>query len=320
MEAAEKAVRRLHELMHDVDRGNFSGPTTLFGVPLDDFEGMLPGGIPVDEARQYAQAGEWLIGRCKELLTAGMRACEDVEKLYAADPKSLRRAAAVDSIHPRIQDLCQELDRGHWVAGEQMAVFEAAVNQPTNRYYTVSALLIHDYEEAAGRLAAVVGNISQVLSATCASIHRDIEAVIMRRAGLYLRQIDNLHHSAFEQHIADLLDRDGYRIVRSGGGAGDQGVDVLAVDELGNHLAVQAKHFTAGNGRVGQPVLQHLVGGNHPPRTLPIVVTNGAFVGGAKAWAAEGDRVRLIDREGLKRWSEAGMPLADVLRGPGPTR
>ncbi|MFB7517238.1 restriction endonuclease [Streptomyces sp. NPDC056144] len=133
-------------------------------------------------------------------------------------------------------------------------------------------------------------------------------------AGLPMDRVDALHHSTFEQLVADLLDRDGYRIVRSGGGSGDQGVDVLAVDELGNHLAVQCKHFTGGNGRVGQPVVQHLVGGSHPPRTLPIVVTNGLFVGGAKAWAEDGDRARLIDRQALKRWSEDGEPLSTVLR------
>ncbi|MFE3861098.1 restriction endonuclease [Streptomyces goshikiensis] len=131
-----------------------------------------------------------------------------------------------------------------------------------------------------------------------------------------LRQIDDLHYSEFEHFIASLLDRDGYRIVRSGGGSGDQGADVLAMDGLGQYLVVQCKHFSGGAGSVGQPVAQHLFGGAYAmqPAALPILVTNGKFTGRAKAWSRQNHRVRLVGREGLAQWSKGGQGLASVIR------
>ncbi|MFB9557894.1 restriction endonuclease [Streptomyces roseoviridis] len=134
-----------------------------------------------------------------------------------------------------------------------------------------------------------------------------------------LDEADELHHRAFEQLVADLLHRDGFRIVRSGGGAGDQGADVIAVDQFGRRIMLQAKHFRKGQGSVGQPVVQHLYGGAvaEHQATLPVVVTNGRFTAAAKVWAAERDRVRLVDREGLRRWAQEGVPLADVISPSG---
>ncbi|MFI7356073.1 restriction endonuclease [Streptomyces avidinii] len=135
-----------------------------------------------------------------------------------------------------------------------------------------------------------------------------------------MAEVDVLHHAEFERLVADLLDRDGYRVVRSGGGAGDQGADVLAMDEFGRYLMVQCKHFTGGSGSVGQPVAQHLYGGamaTHPS-TLAVLVTNGKITGGAKVWAEEGARVRLVGRGELYRWTEEGENIADVIKGTGP--
>lgn len=137
-------------------------------------------------------------------------------------------------------------------------------------------------------------------------------------AGMGILQVDVLHHREFEQFVADLLDRDGYHIVRSGGGAGDQGADVLAVDDLGRYLMVQCKHRRDGQGAVGQDVAQHLWGGAMAlhSTTLPIIVTNSRFTGSAKMWAAEGNRVRLIGREELTQWAQEGKTLGEVLKKP----
>ncbi|MEW9516135.1 restriction endonuclease [Streptomyces tubercidicus] len=73
-----------------------------------------------------------------------------------------------------------------------------------------------------------------------------------------MADIDGLHHSEFDRLVADLMDRDGYRVVRSGGGAGDEGADVLAMDDKGRYRMIQCKHHRNGSASVGQPVVQHV--------------------------------------------------------------
>ncbi|MFD9051486.1 restriction endonuclease [Streptomyces zaomyceticus] len=134
-----------------------------------------------------------------------------------------------------------------------------------------------------------------------------------------LVEIDALAPDAFEKFVGMLLDRDGFHILRSGGGAGDEGADVLAADALGRRIMVQCKHSQRGGGSVGQPVVQHLYGGavaDHPS-TLPVLVTNGRITEGARKWAEQNNRVRLILRDDLQRWGEHGEPLADILKGTG---
>ncbi|WP_405842405.1 restriction endonuclease [Streptomyces platensis] len=134
-------------------------------------------------------------------------------------------------------------------------------------------------------------------------------------AGMSMADIDGLHHSEFERLVADLMDRDGYRVVRSCGGAGDQGADVLAMDDKGRYRMIQCKHHRNGSASVGQPVVQHLYGGARATErpTLPIVVTNARFTSSARRWARENDKVRLVDREILKRWAEDGACPAAVV-------
>ncbi|WP_162793137.1 restriction endonuclease [Streptomyces globosus] len=162
------------------------------------------------------------------------------------------------------------------------------------------------YEQQVDYATTVIRLLDELLEA----------GIFTEPTALPMDKIDVLHHSRFEKLIGDLLDRDGYRVVRSGGGAGDLGADVLAIDDFDRHIMVQTKHFSGGNGSVGQPVAQHLFGGASAihPVALPIVVTNGKFTGSAKMWSKEDARVRLIGRDELARWSEGRESLADVLR------
>ncbi|MFD6364833.1 restriction endonuclease, partial [Streptomyces roseolus] len=93
--------------------------------------------------------------------------------------------------------------------------------------------------------------------------------------------------------------------------AGERGADVIAVDGLGRRIMLRAKHFRGGNGSVGRPVVRHLHGGATADHraTLPIAVTSGRFTGGATAWAAERDRVRLAGREVLRRRAQEDVPF-----------
>lgn len=168
-----------------------------------------------------------------------------------------------------------------------------------------STVVRERYEQLVDYATKVIGLLDDLLAA----------GVFTGPAELSIDKIDILHHSHFEKLIGDLLDRDGYRVVRAGGGAGDQGTDVLAMDDLDRHLIVQCKHFRDGNDSVGQPVAQHLFGGAHAmqPPALPILVTNGTLTNPAKVWSKESNRVRLIGREELIRWAGNKEPLAAVI-------
>ncbi|MCX5380432.1 restriction endonuclease [Streptomyces sp. NBC_00091] len=247
---------------------------------------------------------------------------ESLGDLTSLDLRSVRRKEEAERLLLALDGPAFE-DSPLWDMTKEFAATFTYASDPLlraggGRFFGPTALFIQQYAQHAGLVRVLHRELRSRWHSLWQVVKEALDgSVLDEPAGLPMDQVDTLHHQAFEQLIADLLDRDGYRIVRSGGGSGDQGVDVLAVDPLGNHLAVQCKHFAAGNGRVGQPVVQHLVGGAHPPRTLPIVVTNGQFVGGAKVWAMESDRARLIDRQALKLWSEDGETLGVVMRAAG---
>ncbi|MFA7762651.1 restriction endonuclease [Streptomyces sp. NRRL S-448] len=134
-----------------------------------------------------------------------------------------------------------------------------------------------------------------------------------------LAEVDALSPDAFEYFVADLLHRDGYRIEKAGGGAGDGGIDVHAYDSWGYPLVVQCKHTEGGERRVGASVVRDLFGAASAMRPLPraLVVTNGSFTTPCRLWAITEDRIRLIDREQLKRWATDGLPLHEVMHPNG---
>ncbi|MEV7571411.1 restriction endonuclease [Streptomyces tanashiensis] len=257
---------------------------------LVDLEAELAVTVPVVQA---------LLQQVLALPCRSQDAREEVQKIVAcARDLEAPDMSAVDAIERTLLHACSpvlQLD----------GLFEATPK--LMRLYKDYATILYELRE-------------ELVSYACSWIDT-LEAVInavkwMAPVVASMADIDVLHHSKFERLVADLLDRDGYRVLRSGGGAGDQGADVLAVDEFGRYIMVQAKHFTGGKGSVGQPVAQHLYGGANAihPSTLPIVVTNGTFTGSAKVWSKEQYRVRLIGREELARWSEGGESLASVLR------
>ncbi|MEU9369520.1 restriction endonuclease [Streptomyces avermitilis] len=75
-----------------------------------------------------------------------------------------------------------------------------------------------------------------------------------------LAEVDALSPDAFERFVASLLHRDGYRVEKAGGGAGDGGIDVHAYDSWGYPLIVQCKHAQDGERRVGAGVVRDLFG------------------------------------------------------------
>ncbi|MFD9633347.1 restriction endonuclease [Streptomyces violascens] len=129
-------------------------------------------------------------------------------------------------------------------------------------------------------------------------------------------EIDDLDPLEFEYFVADLMARDGYRIISSGGGPGDGGVDVRAEADLNVLVLVQCKHFESGNNSVSPSVARQIAGSAAYERgpTVPIVVTNGRFSKQCVEEATKNRDVRLVDRAALTRWSERGEPMAAVIR------
>lgn len=249
---------------------------------------------------------------------------EFFQELMAADLKSVRRRQEAERLSSRI-GVSPPYSPG-WSSADEISETFAHASSPLLRVeggslFGPTALFVKRYAEHATFTRTMYKDVILWLAELWEVVMEALDSPLLQEPTLMdLEGIDELHHSQFEQLIADLLDRDGYGIIRSGGGAGDMGADVLAADPLGRFVMVQAKHFTGGGGSVGQPVVQHLYGGamaTHPS-TLPVVVTNGRLTGGAKGWAAEHFRARLIGREELRRWAENGESLESVLKGTGP--
>lgn len=244
-------------------------------------------------------------GQDYQLLTIVEDVCRGLRQILANDPHSRRRRDWAVRLEQCLLDerpTCPSWDSID-INPTKASLFDLEIKHST--------AVRQRYEQLVDYATKVMELLDELLAA----------GIFTEPAGLSIDKIDSLHHSRFEKLIGDLMDRDGYQVVRSGGGAGDQGADVLAMDDLGRYLMVQCKHFTDGTGSVGQPVAQHLFGGAYAmqPAALPVLVTNGKLTGSAKAWSRENHRVYLIGREGLARWSEGGESLAAVLRPQQPS-
>ncbi len=124
-----------------------------------------------------------------------------------------------------------------------------------------------------------------------------------RRRRLAARTIDELvalSPTQFEEAVAALLRRHGYREVRRIGGAGDQGADLIGRDPRGRRVVVQCKRYKSTN-RVGAPVVRPLYGTKalyHAERAL--IVSTSTFSRPAVDEARRLD-IDLIDGSALSR-------------------
>ncbi|MFD7830094.1 restriction endonuclease [Kitasatospora sp. NPDC059803] len=137
-----------------------------------------------------------------------------------------------------------------------------------------------------------------------------------KRSTITLGQIDDGHFTTFEHTVAALLERDGFTVTRVQGGAGDMGGDVLGVTDLNVPFMVQCKHSGDPRATVGQPVVQHALGGARAvfQAGIILIVTNRGFSKPAREFAALPTvGATLIDREMLVSWAEQRTPLAKVL-------
>jgi restriction system protein len=127
-----------------------------------------------------------------------------------------------------------------------------------------------------------------------------------------LAEFDVMDDRQFEHALRDLLVRDGWSARRVGGG-GDQAADVIGDHTQRGRIVVQAKHTRVG-GKVGSSVMYAVKGTAGPAHRADhaVVVTNGAFTRDAMAWG-DRHRVHWVDRDRLRRWSENGTALHELL-------
>lgn len=129
-----------------------------------------------------------------------------------------------------------------------------------------------------------------------------------------LEKVDRLTGPEFERLTAGLLRRDGFREVQELGGAGDRGVDLIALAPDGRPFAFQCKRYT---GRVGAPEVRNFLGAlaytfaGH----TGVLVTSGSLTRHALTEARQADLI-LIEREVLATWLRGGTPFPrGVIRG-----
>ncbi|MEV6983320.1 restriction endonuclease [Sphaerisporangium sp. NPDC051017] len=112
--------------------------------------------------------------------------------------------------------------------------------------------------------------------------------------------VDAMSGTDFEDLVADLLRRDGFRDVRRVGRSHDGGVDVVARAADGRWIAVQCKRQAA---RVGADRVRNLIGavnGSTYGGHRAVLVTSSVFTTPAGR-EAEG-HVLLVDRHHLGEW------------------
>lgn len=118
--------------------------------------------------------------------------------------------------------------------------------------------------------------------------------------------VAKLSWAEFEQLVADLLRRQGYKVVETGGTA-DGGVDLVASKDGLDHL-VQCKQYKVWS--VGEPKVREFFGAMaaHKTRCHGMFVTCGRFTEPARAFAKD-KPLRLIDGEELMAMLDRVNPL-----------
>ncbi|GLZ75973.1 hypothetical protein Afil01_07800 [Actinorhabdospora filicis] len=114
---------------------------------------------------------------------------------------------------------------------------------------------------------------------------------------------DGLRGPDFEEWVARLMRRTGFRSVTVRGGAGDQGADITARAPDGRWTVVQCKRHHPGR-PLGSPAVQTFAGPAHKihKAELAVLIATTRFTAPARRDAALMEVV-LIDRDRLAAWA-----------------
>ena len=128
---------------------------------------------------------------------------------------------------------------------------------------------------------------------------------------------DGISGAEFEQWVARLMRRTGFRAVTVRGGAGDQGADITATAPDGRWTVVQCKRYSPARS-MGSPAVQTFAGPAHGihKAELAVLVTTTGFTAPARRDAALMNIV-LVDRDLLATWATAQVTPLE-LGGAGP--
>ncbi|MBF6333225.1 restriction endonuclease [Nocardia transvalensis] len=165
--------------------------------------------------------------------------------------------------------------------------------------------LVDTYNAAVARDTAGIAELRKVEARR--------RAYVESRRGWTERDLQRCDPAGFEKLTADLLHRDGLTVLRRGGGARDQGADVIAVTPDGRRVVVQCK--LRHRGSIRPSVLYEVNGTARQVHNadIPVVVTNGTFSANATAFAADYE-IHLIDDYGVRRWAMWGESFYDILQ------
>jgi len=169
---------------------------------------------------------------------------------------------------------------------------------------------------AAKIIAPIICVAAAVLSAVKAAQARRLVRSVREAAPQ--AAIDGMTWAEFERLIGEMFRERGYRVVETGGGGADGGVD-LVLSKGGEKFMVQCKQWRAL--KVGVSVVRELYGVMAARGAAGgFVVTSGVFTDDARAFA-EGRNVMLMDGAAIAKHLSAGPRPAAPERPPArPTR
>lgn len=143
-----------------------------------------------------------------------------------------------------------------------------------------------------------------ILMAVCGMAVMLLWAIGRRRRGRWSRTGRDLYRlspAEFEEAVASILRRNGWKDVKVQGGSGDLGADVIGTDPDGRRVVVQAKRYAASN-KVGSQEVQVLIGSQRIHRAdRAMIVTTSGYTAAAVELAGEFGDVDLIDGQALGR-------------------
>ncbi|MFB7947714.1 restriction endonuclease [Kitasatospora phosalacinea] len=211
----------------------------------------------------------------------------------------------VEQAHGRAEELFAQLRR-HFGEDPGEVMTSARQEGEANTIFT----LLDEADEAVGRSNdswAAYGSACALLVET--AVRR--EAFAATETSVRVEQYAQLDGPGLERLAARLLERDGLTVLRSSGGSGDQGVDVIGRLPTGELVAIQSKYRQRKS--VGPDTVRALNGSARQLHgaSYAVVLTNTTFTDQARRDAERLD-IRLVDGDALTDWATWGDTLYDV--------